>query len=73
MGTSRGKVRGLNAEGGVKNMWSIFLRIVALIAKYGKRAVDWCWANRNRIYDWIRNGMAVDWIINRILEILGLR
>ena len=53
-------------------MWSIFLRIVALIAKYGKRAVDWCWANRNRIYDWIRNGMAVDWIINRILEILGL-
>lgn len=51
-------------------MWSIFLRIVALIAKYGKRAVDWCWANRNRIYDWIRNGMAVDWIINRILEIL---
>lgn len=54
-------------------MWSIFLRIIALIAKYGKRAVNWCWANRGRIYDWIRNGMAIDWIINRILELLGIR
>lgn len=52
---------------------TIFLRILQLIAKYGKRAIDWCWANKDRILNWIRNGMALDWIINKIKEILGIR
>lgn len=49
------------------------LSILQLIAKYGKRAIDWCWANKDRILNWIRNGMAIDWIINKIKEILGIR
>ena len=53
-------------------MISIFLRIVAALKKHGKRAVDWCYRNRNRIYNWIRDGLAVDTIVRIIENILGL-
>lgn len=54
-------------------MWSAFYQILRIIAKYGARAVNWCWKNRDRIFNWIRNGMAIDWIINQIKKILGIR
>jgi hypothetical protein len=53
-------------------MWSTFYRILKIIAKYGKRAVDWCWANRQRIFDWIARGYTVDQIVQFILRALGL-
>jgi hypothetical protein len=53
-------------------MFSIFLKIVARLKKYGKRAVDWCWRNRQRIYNWIRDGLAIEAIVRIIEDILGL-
>jgi hypothetical protein len=51
----------------------IFLRILAALAKYGKKVIDWCWANKDRIFKWIGQGAAVDWIINKIKELLGVK
>lgn len=53
-------------------MFAILLRVAQAAARYGQRVVDWVWANSSRIYQWIRDGLAVDAIINRVLEILGL-
>lgn len=52
---------------------SVFLRVVAALAKYGNTAVRWAWANRSTIERWIAQGMAIDWIINQIKRILGIR
>lgn len=52
---------------------SIFLRILALIAKYGKKVIDWCWANKDTILKWVRDGMAIDWIIAKIKQIFGIK
>lgn len=54
-------------------MWTVFYRILALLAKYGKWVVDWAWRNRDLIFKWIGQGMAVEWIIQKIKEMLGIR
>ncbi|MFV0451794.1 MAG: aureocin A53 family class IId bacteriocin [Propioniciclava sp.] len=51
-------------------MWSAILRI---IARYGKRAYNWVIANRSRIMRWIRDGLALDVIIARIKQVLGIK
>ena len=51
---------------------SIFLRIVGILANYGKRAVDWAWRNKDLILNWIRDGLAIDAIISRIRQLLGI-
>ncbi len=51
----------------------VFLKILAALAKYGKKVVDWCWANKDRIFKWIGQGAAIDWIINKIKDLLGLK
>ncbi len=52
---------------------SAFLRLISMLAKYGKRAVDWAWKNKDRILRWITDGMAIEWIINQIKKILGIK
>ena len=49
-----------------------FLRIVAALAKYGKRAVDWAWANRQKIEIWLGRGLSVATIVELIRQQLGL-
>lgn len=53
-------------------MASAFIRVVQIIARYGRRAVDWCYRNRSRIMTWLRNGVTIDTVIRRIREVLGL-
>ncbi|MEH7461898.1 aureocin A53 family class IId bacteriocin [Bacillus thuringiensis] len=40
-----------------------FLRIVAQL---GAKAAKWAWANKGRVLGWIRDGLAIDWIIDKI-------
>ncbi len=54
-------------------MWGPFIKLLQLLAKYGKRAVDWAWANKDLIFKWIGQGAAIDWIINKIKQILGIK
>lgn len=51
---------------------SAFFKVIQALGRYGKRAVDWAWANKQRILDWINAGQAVDWIVEKIKGILGL-
>lgn len=52
-------------------MYTIFLRVVSALTKYGSKAVRWAWANRQTIYNWISSGMAVEWIVQKIRSIVG--
>ncbi|MDP9726585.1 hypothetical protein J2W44_005697 [Priestia aryabhattai] len=45
-----------------------FLRIVAQLT--GK-AAKWAWANKTTVLNWIKNGAATAWIIDRINDIVG--
>lgn len=65
--------RGGTNRTGLIFMWTVFYRILALLAKYGKWVVDWAWRNRDLIFKWIGQGMAVEWIIQKIKEMLGIR
>ena len=51
---------------------TVFLKVVAAMAKYGKRAVSWCWAHRDEIMRWISSGASVTVIIEWIKNRLGL-
>ncbi|MEN0134168.1 MAG: aureocin A53 family class IId bacteriocin [Rhodococcus sp. (in: high G+C Gram-positive bacteria)] len=50
-----------------------FARVLQLVAKYGQRAVDWVWANKQRILDWINAGQAIDWIVAQVKKALGIK
>ncbi|WP_017154621.1 aureocin A53 family class IId bacteriocin [Bacillus bingmayongensis] len=45
-----------------------FLRIVAQL---GARAAKWAWANKDRVLNWIKNGVAIDWIIDKINDMVN--
>ncbi|RKQ30243.1 aureocin A53 family class IId bacteriocin [Oceanobacillus halophilus] len=45
-----------------------FLR---LVAQLGSKAAKWAWNNKGRVLDWIRNGMAIEWIIDKINSIIN--
>ncbi|MED0661183.1 MULTISPECIES: aureocin A53 family class IId bacteriocin [Bacillus] len=45
-----------------------FLKIVA---RLGTKAAKWAWANKGKVLDWIRDGMAIEWIIDKINDIVG--
>ncbi|MBF4606609.1 aureocin-like type II bacteriocin [Curtobacterium sp. PhB142] len=52
---------------------AVFARILQLLAKYGARAVNWAKANIQRVLNWINAGQAIDWIVSKIKQILGIR
>ncbi|ANC22956.1 MULTISPECIES: aureocin A53 family class IId bacteriocin [Bacillus] len=45
-----------------------FLRIVGQL---GAKAASWAWANKGRVLGWIRDGMAIEWIINKINDMVN--
>ncbi|RAN74120.1 MULTISPECIES: aureocin A53 family class IId bacteriocin [Bacillus] len=45
-----------------------FLRIVGQL---GAKAASWAWANKGRVLGWIRDGMAIEWIINKINDMVS--
>ena len=69
--TCPGTVPGDNRK--EQEMLSVFLQVVRLAARYGKRVVDWVTRNRDRIFQWIRDGLALDAIIARVKQILGIK
>ncbi|RRD47334.1 aureocin A53 family class IId bacteriocin [Tessaracoccus sp. OH4464_COT-324] len=54
-------------------MLSIFAQVLRVIARYGANAVKWVYANRVRVMGWIRDGLAVDAIVSRIKQALGIK
>jgi hypothetical protein len=50
-----------------------FARILQLVAKYGSRAINWVNANKDRILNWINAGQAVDWIVQKVKDALGIK
>lgn len=58
-------------EGGTA--MAVFARILQLLAKYGARAVEWAKAHVQQILNWINAGQAIDWIVAKIKQILGIR
>lgn len=52
-------------------MWSKFYEILRLVAKYGQRAVNWCWANRSTIWYWLNRGSSVLWIVEQVRQAVG--
>lgn len=53
-------------------MWSAFYQLLRTIAQYGSRAVNWCWNNRQRIFDWFARGFTVDQVVQMVLRALGI-
>lgn len=53
-------------------MVAAFRAVLEAARRYGTPVVNWVRNNSGRVYQWIRDGLAVDAIIQRILEILGL-
>ncbi|WP_282005788.1 aureocin A53 family class IId bacteriocin [Propioniciclava sinopodophylli] len=51
---------------------TIIYQLLRLGVKYGTRFVNWVNANRSRIMGWVRDGLALDAIIARIKQILGI-
>ncbi|ANZ32284.1 aureocin A53 family class IId bacteriocin [Parageobacillus thermoglucosidasius] len=45
-----------------------FLRIVAQLSS---KAAKWALDNKDKVLKWIRDGMAIDWIIDKINDIVG--
>lgn len=45
-----------------------FAQLVKAIAKHGKKAVDWCWANKGKIYNWFNAGASVAWVMEQVLK-----
>lgn len=45
-----------------------FLKVVA---RLGKKAAEWAWANKGRVLEWIKNGAAIGWIVDKINDIVG--
>ncbi len=52
---------------------AVFARILQLLAKYGARAVEWAKAHVQQVLNWINIGQAIDWIIAKIKQILGIK
>lgn len=52
-------------------MWSKFYQILKLVAKYGTKAVNWCWANRSRIWTWLERGLSVYTIADLVRQAVG--
>lgn len=48
-----------------------FGQLLKAVAKYGKKAVDWCWANRGRILDWFNRGMTLAWVIEQVVRAIS--
>jgi len=52
---------------------AVFARILQLLARYGARAVAWAKAHIQQVLNWINIGQAIDWIVSKIKQILGIR
>lgn len=48
-------------------MWSILGKLAAA----GARVVNWARSNWGTVQKWIDAGRSIDWIIQRIISILG--
>lgn len=53
-------------------MISVVRQVWNLARQYGGQVLNWVRNNTQRIWDWARDGLAADAIIQRIREILGL-
>ena len=49
-----------------------FLKTGSIMAKYGKRATNWCWAHRDEILRRIAGGASVTVIVEEIKDRLDL-
>lgn len=47
-------------------------KVIQALGKYGKKAIDWAWAHKGQILNWLNAGQTVEWIVNKIKGILGL-
>lgn len=47
---------------------SIFLKLVAALAKYGKKAVAFAWAHKGTILKYIERGFTIGWLIDYVLD-----
>lgn len=52
-------------------MWTKFYQLLKLVAKYGKRAVDWCWSHRGTIWRWLERGFSIYWIAEEVRKAIG--
>nr|WP_228513925.1 aureocin A53 family class IId bacteriocin [Frondihabitans sp. VKM Ac-2883] len=48
------------------------MRLIGLLGKYGKKAVDWAWANKGRILNWLNAGQAIDWVVAQVRKAVGV-
>lgn len=52
---------------------AIFLRVVAYVARYGQRAVNFVWRNKKKILDMVLRGLGIDAIIRWVERQLGIK
>ncbi|MFZ7088106.1 aureocin A53 family class IId bacteriocin [Curtobacterium sp. RRHDQ10] len=50
-----------------------FTRIIQIITQFGQRAINWVYANRDQILNWINAGQAIDWIVRKVKDALGIK
>ena len=46
----------------------IFLKLVAALAKYGKKAVAFAWSHKGTILKYIERGFSIAWLIDWVLD-----
>ncbi|EPI03839.1 hypothetical protein D920_00273 [Enterococcus faecalis 13-SD-W-01] len=46
-------------------------KIIAAVAKYGIKAVNWVKNNWSTIAHWLDIGMYIDWIVEKVKEAVG--
>lgn len=47
---------------------TIFLRLVAVLAKYGSRAVSYAWANKGTILRLIERGFSISYLVQWVRD-----
>jgi hypothetical protein len=52
-------------------MWAKFFELLKIVAKYGQKAVTWCWNNRGLIWSWLERGLGIYTIADLVRQAVG--
>ena len=44
---------------------------LSLVARLGTKAAKWAWDNKDRVLQWLANGMSYNWIKEKIEDLIS--
>lgn len=45
--------------------------LLKIAGQLGAKGTKWLWANKGKVWGWIKDGVVIDTIVKRIKEIVG--